>query len=129
VKVYIASTLHHPLILNGEIQAALRSKGHDVVSTWHDGPLEFSKGMTFAERWRIAKQNYTDLDKADMVLAVPFPDAHLRGAHTEIGYALGKGKPVLIFGDFRAFNTMATHSLVNYVEHLEDIGTRCWALR
>lgn len=58
--------------------------------------------------------NYRAMDEATLIVAVPCPSHHLRGAHTEVGYALGQNKPVVVVGTSGDFNTMTEHPNVTY---------------
>ena len=58
--------------------------------------------------------NYEAIDRATVVVAVPCPTHHLRGAHTEVGYALGQDKPVVVVGVSGDLNTMTEHPNVTY---------------
>lgn len=125
MKVYVAGTMHDPRIADGSIVAELQQRGHAVVSRWHDPDAWRSESAqpTHEERLRIASMNFADLDRADLVLAVPHAGHHLRGAHTEIGYAIGRGKPVVILGARTDFNTMTAHPSVTVAGTLGEIPT------
>lgn len=110
-KVYVAGTRHEPNTL--AVVAALRGQGVAVTSTWHDQPLGDTEPTPEARR-ACAMTNYKALDEATVVVAVPCETHHLRGAHTEVGYALGKGIPVMVLGASGDFNTMTEHPNVTY---------------
>lgn len=108
IAVYVAGTMHDASVASGWVAAELVRAGFRVVSRWHDpGQWRSEERQTdAATRRAIAAGNLADIDAADVVLAVPFGDHHLRGAHVEVGYALGRGKPVVVHGDERSMNTM-----------------------
>lgn len=123
MKLYIAGTFHDPFVESGEAVRVLTERGHTVVSQWHSADVwqPESRQPTAEIRASIAAQNYADIDRADAVVVIPLVGHHLRGAHTEVGYAIGRGKPVYVFGDERSMNTMATHSLVRCIASLADV--------
>lgn len=122
MRVYIAGTRHDPRIADGSLVAELLEDylgvGVEVVSRWHDNPPGDQNG-TLEERLRVCTQNFHDLDTADVVLAVPCETHHLRGAHVEVGYATGRGIPVVILGESGDFNTMTETSTVRYADSVE----------
>ncbi len=116
-KVYVAGTRHTPDTL--ATVTALRAAGVAVTSTWHDNPPGDIAGTPEARR-ACAMTNYGHIDEASLVVAVPCSTHHLRGAHTEVGYAVGQGKPVVVVGASGDLNTMTEHPLVTY-STLEDL--------
>lgn len=124
MKLYIAGTIHDPRIKSGEIQQRLEELEHTIVSRWHRADVwqPESRQQTFHSRASIAEMNYRDLDSSDAVVAVPHHDHHLRGLHTEVGYAIGKGKKVYLLGDPNSMNTMTVAPNVHYIQDLYEIG-------
>lgn len=110
-RVYVAGTRHTPDTLT--VVETLRGAQVPVTSRWHDQPPGDIAGTQEA-RETCAMANYADLDNANVVVVVPCPTHHLRGAHTEVGYALGKGKPVVVVGKSGDLNTMTEHPNVTY---------------
>lgn len=110
-KVYVAGTRHTPDTL--VIVNALRDAGITVTSTWHDNPPGDTAGTPEARR-ACAMNNYGHMDEATLIVAVPCSTHHLRGAHTEVGYAVGQNKPVVVVGTSGDFNTMTEHPNVTY---------------
>lgn len=110
-KVYVAGTRHEPNTL--AVVNALRGNNVTVTSTWHDNPPGDTAGTPEARR-ACAMTNYRAMDEATLIVAVPCPSHHLRGAHTEVGYALGQNKPVVVVGTSGDFNTMTEHPNVTY---------------
>lgn len=110
-KVYVAGTRHTPDTL--VVVNALRVAGITVTSTWHDNPPGDTAGTPEARR-ACAMTNYGHMDEATLIVAVPCSTHHLRGAHTEVGYAVGQNKPVVVVGTSGDLNTMTEHPLVTY---------------
>lgn len=110
-RVYVAGTRHGPNTL--AIVNALRDAGVTVTSQWHDQPPGDTAGTPEARR-TCAMTNYGHIDRATLVVAVPCPTHHLRGAHTEVGYAVGQNKPVVVVGASGDLNTMTEHPNVTY---------------
>lgn len=108
LRIYLAGTGHDPRFATTMIADNLRAHDFDVVSHWHDpGVWKPGQDRSIAEGVVIATSNYADLDKADVVLVVvPAQEHHLRGAHTECGYALAKKKRIVVWGGPRSLNTM-----------------------
>lgn len=119
-SVYVAGTRHAPSIADGSLVAALRADGVNVVSRWHDSPPGDQSG-TLEDRRRVCAQNLADLNSAAVVLAVPCETHHLRGAHFEMGYATGLGKPVLVLGRSGDFNTMTETASVQYHASIDSV--------
>ena len=110
-KVYVAGTRHEPNTL--AVVNALRDAGITVTSTWHDNPPGDTAG-TFEARRTTAMANYAAMGRSTLIVAVPCPTHHLRGAHTEVGYAVGKNMPVVVVGVSGDMNTMTEHPNVTY---------------
>jgi nucleoside 2-deoxyribosyltransferase len=74
----------------------LRSKGHEITARWVYGGED---GLT---RQDIAILDTDDVDAADTVVSFTFPRGTLTsggGRHVEFGYALAKGKRLVLIGD------------------------------
>lgn len=115
-KVYVAGTRHEPNTL--ALVTALREANITVTSQWHDQPPGDTAGTPEARR-ATAMANYAAIDRATLVVAVPCPSHHLRGAHTEVGYAVGKDMPVVVVGASGDLNTMTEHPNVTYCTNTE----------
>jgi hypothetical protein len=87
--------------------ADLHRLGHDVIARWlwesedteaHGGPpLEY--GSPFANS--LAQRDYDDIDQVDVVINFTQDRGSLQrggGRFVEVGYAVGKGKPVITVG-------------------------------
>ncbi len=123
MKVYIAGTMHDPRISLGLVQQRLEMLGHEVVSRWHiAGNWKPNADQNTPEaRATIAMDNFGDIDRSNVVLVVPCEGHHMRGAHVEVGYAIGTWKTVYVLGAFDSVNTMCTHPRVEYIGDLEEI--------
>lgn len=108
LRIYIAGTGHDPRFATTMIADNLRAHDFDVVSRWHNpGVWKPGNEVSIKDEIETAARNYADIDKADVVLVVvPAQEHHLRGAHTECGYALAKGKKIAVWGAPRSLNTM-----------------------
>ena len=115
---YIAGTRHCEAIANESALRAIEACGVRVVSEWHRKPAS-EVLVTQEARRSTAMENYAAIDQADVLIAVPCDDHHLRGAHTEIGYALGRGIQVVLLGS--SFNTMTEHERALHVVDLESL--------
>jgi nucleoside 2-deoxyribosyltransferase len=122
--LYLAGTIHHPQIKDGTIQRKIQDLGYNLTSRWHDPAVwqENSREESLKNRRAIALANFGDLDLAGAVVAIPLEGHHLRGMHTEIGYAVAKGKTVFVLGDHNSLNTMTVHPKVKYIQGLPDLG-------
>lgn len=110
-KVYVAGTRHEA---NTNIVVGhLRAHNIPVTSTWHDNPPG-DTNPTPENRRTTAMTNYAAMDAASLIVVVPCPTHHLRGAHTEVGYAIGKNKPVVVVGVSGDLNTMTEHPNITY---------------
>ena len=87
VKVYIATSHLHAVradALAGEIDAT-------VVSTWTKDTVGYHNEVKKAIR------DIAQIDDCDVFVCLAFPGSG-GGMHNEVGYAMGRGKPVLLFG-------------------------------
>lgn len=82
--------------------ASLRDNNGTVTSTWHDGHHELpgllEQHHTAPYQAMCAKEDLWDLDKAGRLLFFSGGDTHRGGRHTEYGYALARGKTIVIIG-------------------------------
>lgn len=95
----------------------------EVVSSWHrDQVLSFGKVTNRERKAEIAKRDFQDLDRADLlILCTGYrTDVNPGGKHVETGYALGKQKPVLLLGEPE--NLMLNLPEIRVAKGLEDLG-------
>ena len=83
----------------------------DVTASWINEEHEINDGTTGAatalsdeEVARHAATDLDDIDRCDVLVlftsaSVGFPEAKSGGRHVEFGYALAKGKPVIVVGE------------------------------
>lgn len=125
LRVYLAGTRHDPRIADQLVRRFLEWAGFEVTSRWHDQPPGDVDG-TIAARWDVASTNLADLDRADVVAAVAYGDHHLRGLHTEVGYAMGREKRVVVLGEPGCLNTMTETAFITYAPTLKMLAQRLW---
>jgi len=124
VKVYLAARYQeHPAmrVLRDELVAA----GIVVTSRWIEGGHDIQADADHDEqRQRFCMEDLEDVDACD-VLVVQSPKAHHRtgrgGRHVEVGYALAKGKPVILVGERE--NVFHWHPLVRLVDDNHEVAT------
>lgn len=74
----------------------LKAKGHTITARWVYGGEE---GLT---REDIAKLDLDDVDACDTLISFTFPRGTLSsggGRHVEFGYALARGKRLIVIGE------------------------------
>ena len=102
MNIYLAGSYSH----RAEIEARaveLRALGHLVTSTWHDGRHETRPGIdhsgTMAERAGWALEDLADIERCKLLIyCADLGPSGRGGAHVEAGYALGKGKLLVVIG-------------------------------
>lgn len=72
--------------------------GHKVTSTWLDAPAEASMLNPEAPYVELADRDLKEIDASDTLLLDTLGDLHRGGREVEAGYALGKGKIVVVIG-------------------------------
>lgn len=94
MKIYIAG--RYNLLKELKEQSELyKTAGHEITSSWLDNKEE---GLSFED---VAIQDIKDVDEADALVLYTEPYGTMvsgGGRHVEFGYALGKGKRVVIVG-------------------------------
>ena len=116
-RVFVSGTRHEPEVFN--IVRYLREHNITVTSNWHDLPRGDVSGP--GDRARVAATNWGDIDRSTHILAVPCASHHLRGCHTELGYSIGRGIPVVVLGDHDSFNTMTEVPLFTYAASMDEV--------
>jgi hypothetical protein len=118
--VYISS---HSFAEAGQIAGELRSRGIEVVSTWHDEePVEGGRGEPPTSRayWEPkAQANVDAITRAGVFLLVAGPDKYAGGKFVEAGYALRDGAVVFVLG--RPENGMIGGLADEFFSTLEEV--------
>ncbi len=101
MKVYLAAHYDRfPLMRSWRYRLGLAGIG--VTSRWIDGGHELGDFPTDDQRARLAREDLEDLDAADVVVLFNPAEDHWAGRggrHVELGYAIGKGKPIVLVGE------------------------------
>lgn len=95
MKVYLAAPFGDRLKMK-EVADLLNSKGFNIVSRWVYG------GETGLTRQQVAVLDLADVEIADTVVSFTFPRGTPStggGRHVEFGYALARGKSLVLIGD------------------------------
>jgi nucleoside 2-deoxyribosyltransferase len=91
MKLYLAG----PLSAAHDIRfmaARLQGAGHTLTSRWLSRPPSNDYS-------RLAAEDLADIDACDCLILWTSQAKHFGGArHTEAGYALGRGKRIVVFG-------------------------------
>lgn len=124
MKIYIACRYSRRSEAEALAQR-LESKGHVVTSRWHRSrDHELIDGLppraTDSERERFAREDISDIGKADCLVSLMEPDSRNNsrgGRHVEFGYALGIGLYCIVIGNRE---TVFHHLLP--VEHYDNVA-------
>ena len=114
-RIPIAQLIEYTLNTHPELDV-------EVVSTWHQDKhlKEFGAPKTDSRRGEIAEACLKEVDKCDVLLLYEEDKVAGKGGKlVETGYALGKGKPVVIFGD--PSNTLLYHPDTTYTRSLDTL--------
>jgi len=101
------------------VAISLKARGFVITARWVFGGED---GLT---RQDIAKLDLDDVDAADAVISFTFPRGTLTsggGRHVEFGYALAKGKRLIVIGErenvFHHFPTVEVYPTIeSWLEH------------
>ena len=105
-KIYMAARFSKRHVLQ-RWQDDLVPMGYKIVSRWslrgsnHQIPTGLSKRASDAERERFAREDIEDIDKCDCVISLMEEESRNNsrgGRHVEFGYAMGRGKRLIIIG-------------------------------
>ncbi len=93
MKLYVASGWNFRKDVQ-KINDRLRSENFDIISTW----IECENGISSPTAYTIdAVRDTTEITNCDILLAIMSDKEYAyRGTFTEIGYAIGIKKPILI---------------------------------
>jgi len=114
MKVYLAALFSRRAEMEQHADL-IKDYGHEVTARWVYGGEE---GLT---REQIALLDLEDVDRADIVLSFTHPNGTATkggGRHVEFGYALAKGKQVVLIGDRE--NVFHDHPKVTVFPSLVD---------
>lgn len=82
------------------VRQRLEKLGHDCVSRWLDEPSPEEQVGDWQER--VAEDDLEDIEGADIFVlftdGADSPDAWRGGRHVELGFALGRGRSVVLIG-------------------------------
>jgi nucleoside 2-deoxyribosyltransferase len=120
-----------------KLRDALAVAGVVVTSRWIEGNHEIERDASGEdadrERQRFAEEDLEDINRAD-VLVIFSPREHFRtgrgGRHVEVGYAIGRGIPIVLVGERE--NVFHWHSLVTVIALGDDLPaalTESWRRR
>jgi nucleoside 2-deoxyribosyltransferase len=95
-RIYVAGAWIHREDAQKKMEE-LTKLGFFITSNW----VTRENGVNNPGDYRIcAKMDFDEIDAADTVLAIMTDNQYpFRGAFTEIGYGIGRGKRVIIFSD------------------------------
>ena len=89
-----------------QVKEHLEVSGNVIVNSTWLGPEDTDDLATLAneeDRCRkVAQRDFDEIDAADVVVVFSYPEMHGKGSggrHVELGYALAKGKPVVLVGE------------------------------
>ena len=104
MRVYIAGKWEAKARLVG-IASKLEALGHTVTSRWLKNDVAVETGawalMTGNEASGIAQQDLLDIDAADALILDTIDESNTGGREVEYGFALGRGKIVMVIGPKR----------------------------
>jgi nucleoside 2-deoxyribosyltransferase len=115
VNIYIAAPYPlRPVAIT--VMHDLEAAGHRVTSSW------LRTGCQDDDCTLTARRDLEDIDVADALLVLQPDDWHDKGTggrHIEFGYALAKGKQLIVFGEPSTNFHHLPH--VRVIRHLEDL--------
>jgi len=126
MRIYLASRFSRRHECHA-IGKELEKFGYEIVSRWtlpdsdHVVPVGMSQQAADAERQRFAVEDLNDIDLADCIVALMEPEARNNtrgGRHVEFGYAIGKGKELVVIGCRET--VFHHHPNVHHFEKIED---------
>jgi hypothetical protein len=87
-----------------------RNPGLEVCSTWHHEPLARTRSIPAVERYSIAARDFCEIGMCHTLILISGPGTYPGGKFVEAGYAIAKGKQVVVLG--RLENMMLYHPRV-----------------
>jgi nucleoside 2-deoxyribosyltransferase len=98
VVFYLAAKYRWRLVIKQIAAKVMSQSAHTVVGRWLTGAHD---GSSVEDQARWAREDFDDIDQADCLvlfnLPVDEPEASA-GRHVEHGYAIAKGKQIIIVG-------------------------------
>lgn len=86
MKIYISASKRE----QAAALASLLKKKHEIVSSW----INESTGLFTDEE---LKRTFEDIDKCDVYIVMN--DFNTNGKYIEYGYAMGRGKHLIVYGE------------------------------
>lgn len=125
-SVYVAAPYGMRELAKG-LAAALEGAGYRVTAEWLSPEYDSLDDRTRSAETLIAwaKRDAEGVAAADALVLVALGDLSRGGAHTELGLALGQGKPVFLYGEPTG-NLFHWHPLVTHCG--EDVSALLWAM-
>ena len=134
-KIYVAGSFHDKETI-ANYSTKLSTYGYTIVSGWINRENNLNKPMIYR---KCADADFDEIDLADCVVAfLDDPKYPYRGTFTEIGYAIGKNKKVIIcckgqcyddkennkvkFTDYYMDNVFFWTSNIIHLNSVEDVG-------
>lgn len=116
MRLYIGSSDRTKAQEAGALLAGVH--GHELTSRWFD---EKKPKANDVNGWtRRAADNFAAIDRAEAVVAIFTGKWPGPGVHAEVGFALGRGLPVVVFA--AALPTpMMRHPLVSHVTTADEL--------
>ena len=122
MKVYLASRYQERLTIQ-ELARMLTERGIAVTSRWLAGDHDDAPHVL------CATEDFEDIDAAD-VLAIWNPPHHhgtgSGGRHVEVGYAIARGKRVVLMGERE--NVFHSHPAVHVIDGFAELADTLLAL-
>lgn len=98
MKLYLASSFNSRAAMRNQRKIA-ELYGHSVTSRWIDIPADSPTLPNAKNSVQEAQNDLDDIDAADTLVFFSNTGTTSGGKHIEFGYALAKGKPIVIVGD------------------------------
>lgn len=117
-KIYLASKLKHAerwrQLANDNPRHTFTARWPYIVGYVDDSPKNANN---------FWEHDFNDIDFCDALIVVADPDDVLRGALVEVGYAIAKGKHVIVVGENDSYGTWRHSYRVRTAETIEQAFT------
>lgn len=107
MKVYIAGDSELAALYVAEL---VKTAGHTIMSSWHDGVFQRTAEHMVVERRSIASRDLDEVQGSDILILIASRGLVPGGKFVEAGAALGVGKKVIVLG--RRENILLWHPRV-----------------